>query len=65
VIDSHCHLNFKSIRDNFENVIKNAKNNNLTAILTINTKPSEFYEHLDLIKPYNNIYISYGLHHKK
>ncbi len=62
MIDSHCHLNFKSIRDNFENVIKNAKNNNLTAILTINTKPSEFYEHLDLIKPYNNIYISYGLH---
>ena len=62
MIDSHCHLNFKSIRDNFDNVIKNAKNNNLTAILTINTKPSEFYDHLDLIKPYNNIYISYGIH---
>tara|TARA_B100001250_G_C19780092_1_gene781475 strand:+ start:790 stop:1575 length:786 start_codon:yes stop_codon:yes gene_type:complete len=62
VIDSHCHLNFKSIRDNFTNVINNAKNNKLTSILTINTNPSEFYEHLDLIKSYNYIYISYGLH---
>tara|TARA_Y100001970_G_scaffold69243_1_gene88328 strand:- start:6227 stop:7015 length:789 start_codon:yes stop_codon:yes gene_type:complete len=62
VIDSHCHLFFKSIRNDFNNILYRAKNNNIKTILSINTNPLEFNEHLNLIKNYQNIYISYGLH---
>ena len=62
MIDSHCHLNFKSLSKNLPNIIKRFKENNITHLLSINTKPEEFINHLDLIKDYNNIYISYGIH---
>ena len=62
MIDSHCHLNFKSLKDDFNNIICRAKKNNITSILSINTNPINFYDHLNLINKYKNIYISYGLH---
>ena len=62
MIDSHCHLNFQKLSENFENIIKNSKKNNITSILSINTKPEDFEEHLNLLKKYNSIYLSYGLH---
>ena len=62
MIDSHCHLNFESIAKNIEKVIENSKKNNITSILSINTNPKNFIDHLNLIKKYNGIYLSYGLH---
>ena len=62
MIDSHCHLNFKKLSENFENIINNSKKNNIRSILSINTKPEDFQDHLNLIKNYNSIYLSYGLH---
>ena len=62
MIDSHCHLNFKKLSENFENIIKNSRQHNITSILSINTNPEDFEEHLNLIKNYNSIYLSYGLH---
>ena len=62
MIDSHCHLNFDSLSKNLSNIIKRCNDNNVTKLLSINTKPEEFEYHLDLIKDYNNIYISYGIH---
>ena len=62
MIDSHCHLNFHFLKNNFNQLISNSKKNNLTSILTINTDPKEFNDHLNLIKKYKSIYISYGLH---
>ena len=62
MIDSHCHLNFKSISKNIEKIIENSKNNNVTSILSINTNPKDFHDHLELIKNFNGIYLSYGLH---
>ena len=29
MIDSHCHLNFKKLSENFENIINNSKKNNI------------------------------------
>ena len=65
MIDSHCHLNFESIKNNFLTVINNAKNNKITSILSINTDPDEFDDHYNLIKNYNSIFLSYGLHPEK
>ncbi len=62
MIDSHCHLNFDKIADNIDQIIKNSKLNNVTSILSINTNPLKFKDHLNLIKNYKGIYISYGLH---
>ncbi len=62
MIDSHCHLNFPSLKKDLKNVIERAKSNGVNALLTINTKPIEFDEHLSLIKDFDNIYISYGIH---
>ena len=52
MIDSHCHLNFDSLIKDFELIIKRAKNNGITSILSINTNPNEFESHYQLIKKY-------------
>ena len=62
MIDSHCHLNFKSLKDNIKEIISNSLKNNITSILTINTDPKEFDNHYKLIEKYKSIFISYGLH---
>jgi len=62
MIDSHCHLNFDNLKKNINNIVINAKKNNITAILSINTDPLEFEEHYNLINNYKSIYLSYGLH---
>ena len=62
MIDSHCHLDFDKIAHNLDNIITNAKKNNITSILSINTDPLNFKKHLDLIDKYKGVYLSYGLH---
>ena len=62
MIDSHCHLNFPSISNHITEIIKRCRNIGVKKILTINTIPSEFENHLNLIKDFDNIYISYGIH---
>ena len=62
MIDSHCHLFFNSLSDNLDQIIQNAKNNNITSILSINTKPNEFKNHYELLEKYKSVFLSYGLH---
>jgi len=65
VIDSHCHLNFPDIRTDLKNIIKRCEANGVNKLLTINTNPDEFDDHLNLIKDFDNIYIAYGIHPDK
>tara|TARA_B100000029_G_scaffold501691_1_gene575620 strand:- start:2071 stop:2862 length:792 start_codon:yes stop_codon:yes gene_type:complete len=62
MIDSHCHLNFDSIKDDFKNIISRAKDNGVTCILSINTRIKDFQEHYELINNYNSLFISFGIH---
>ena len=62
MIDSHCHLNFESLSKDISNIIQRCYENGVTNLLSINTRPKDFENHWDLIKDYNNIYISYGIH---
>jgi len=62
MIDSHCHLNFDKLAKNIDQIISNSKDNNVTSILSINTNPTNFNEHVKLINKFSGIYISYGLH---
>ena len=65
MIDSHCHLNFSGIRADIKNIIKRCEANGVNKLLTINTNPDEFDDHLNLIKDFDNIYIAYGIHPDK
>jgi len=62
MIDSHCHLNYENLAIDVENIIRKAKDNNITSILSINTDPKEFDKHYKLIKKFKSIFLSYGLH---
>ena len=62
MIDSHCHLNFESMSKNIDLIVNNSKKNNIKSLLSINTNPNDFEKHLDLVKNYKGIYLSYGLH---
>ena len=62
MIDSHCHLNFESLKNDLNNILLRCKNNSISKLLTINTNPEDFDDHLNLIKNFKNIYISYGIH---
>ena len=62
MIDSHCHLFFDSLKNNFSKIIERSINNNITSILSINTKMEDFDEHYNLIKYYKSIFISCGQH---
>ena len=42
--------------------MKRCNENDVTHLLSINTNPKDFETHMDLIKDFNNIYISYGIH---
>ena len=65
MIDSHCHLNFNSIKDNIDAIVNNALLNDVTTILSINIDPNDFTDHYKLINKFKFIYISYGLHPEK
>ena len=62
MIDSHCHLNFDNLSKDFSSIIERAKENNITAILSINTNPDKFESHYQLINKHQSLFISYGLH---
>ena len=62
MIDSHCHLNFPNFKGDFDNILKRCKDSGIKKLLTINTNPKDFQEHLNLIKQYDNIFIAYGIH---
>ena len=62
MIDSHCHLNFESLSKDLPNIMERCNENGVTHLLSINTNPKDFETHMDLIRDFNNIYISYGIH---
>ena len=55
MIDSHCHLNFPTLRKDLKNLIERSKKNGVTKLLTINTNPTQFDDHFNLIKDFDNI----------
>ena len=62
MIDSHCHLNFESLYKDFDNIISRAKKNDIKCILSINTDPKDFDDHYKLIRDYQSIYLTFGIH---
>lgn len=62
IIDSHCHLNMKDFKGDLPIIIKNAKDNNISGMLTISTKIEEFEYVSKIAENNNNIWYSLGIH---
>jgi TatD DNase family protein len=62
IIDTHCHLDFKEFKEDFNNVLLKAKNNNVLGMQTICTKIDEFPKIINIAENHSNIWCSIGTH---
>jgi TatD DNase family protein len=62
IIDSHCHLDYEPLINNIDQVLLNAKNNNITNLLTIGTSLESSKKVLDIVNKYSNVYGAIGIH---
>ena len=64
-IDSHCHLDrvdLKPFNENFTDFVMNAKEAGITDMLCVSIDLENYPAMLELVKPFNNIYTSVGVH---
>jgi TatD DNase family protein len=62
IIDSHCHLDYEPLVNNINEVLLNAKKNNITNLLTIGTSLESSKKVLEIVEEYENIYGAIGIH---
>ena len=62
IIDSHCHLDYEPLINNINEVLLNAKINNITNLLTIGTSLESSRKVIEIVEKYENIYGSIGIH---
>lgn len=60
--DSHCHLNFESLRNNLPQVLQNARDSGVGHMLCIGVTLEKFPEVIALARDYPNIFASVGVH---
>ncbi|KKQ74743.1 MAG: hypothetical protein US96_C0027G0012 [Candidatus Woesebacteria bacterium GW2011_GWB1_38_5b] len=62
MIDVHCHLNFHAFRKDFNEVIKNAKDNGVNKIINVGTSIETSLSAVELAEKYENLYAIVGVH---
>ena len=62
IIDSHCHLDFPGLYEKLDDVVKRADENMVKLLLTICTTKKSFEKIKLIIKKYENIYGTFGIH---
>ena len=62
IIDSHCHLDYPALYDQLDNVITRAKDNQIRYLLSICTTLNSFEKIKLIVKKYNNVYGTLGIH---
>lgn len=62
IVDSHCHLDFKDFERDFQEVLSNARNNNVEYLLSISTDLSKFQKIKMIAEKNKNIWCSTGVH---
>ena len=60
--DSHCHLNFELLQNNFPQVLQNARDNGVGHMLCVSVTLEKFPEVLALAHAHPNIFASVGVH---
>jgi len=62
IIDSHCHLDYSKLYDQLDDVIKRASDNQVKYLLTICTTLKSFDRIKLILKKYNGVYGTFGIH---
>ena len=62
LIDSHCHLIHEKNTLSIDEIIDNAKNNNVCRLLNISTNVNHFEQCIKLSESYEDVYTSIGIH---
>jgi len=62
LVDSHCHLNYKGLREDVGGAIARARNAGVGALLTINTRLDEYDDVLSIARDHDNVFCSVGVH---
>jgi len=62
IIDSHCHLDYSNLYNNLDDVVKRAEQNLVKYLLTICTTLESFERIKLILKKYENIYGTFGIH---
>jgi TatD DNase family protein len=62
LVDSHVHLNFPEFREDMEQVIENAKQNNVEIMVNIGVDLKTSQESVNLAQRYDHIYATVGVH---
>ena len=62
IIDSHCHLDYEPLINNIDQVLLNAKKNNILNLLTIGTSLESSKKVLDIVNKYPEVYGAIGIH---
>ncbi len=62
MIDTHSHINFPEYKKNFDEFIKDLKENDIEKIIIPGVEPASFNEIIQLCKQYEIIYGAIGIH---
>ncbi len=62
IIDSHCHLTYEPMSSSLDETIRRANNEGVKYLLTISTEDKSFKNILEIVKNYNSVYGTYGIH---
>ena len=64
IIDSHCHLNYEPMSLDLKKTIDRAQKDGVKYLLTISTEDKRFNEILKIVKDFDCVYGTYGIHPK-
>jgi TatD DNase family protein len=62
IIDSHCHLTYEPMSSSLDETIKRANIEGVKYLLTISTEDKSYQKILDILKKYDCVYGTYGIH---
>ena len=62
LVDSHCHLDFAELENDFNNILTRAASRDVAVLQTICTRTSDFYKVIKIAALNKNIYCSFGVH---
>lgn len=62
LVDSHCHLNYKGLAEQQDEVLARARERGVTAMLNIATRESEWDDVLAAAERYADVWASVGIH---
>tara|TARA_B110000858_G_scaffold155632_1_gene177770 strand:- start:1740 stop:2519 length:780 start_codon:yes stop_codon:yes gene_type:complete len=62
IIDSHCHLNYLKDKISLDSIIQNAKEKNISLMLSIATNSNEFDDLIKVSNEYEEVYFTLGIH---